>query len=166
MSKALFVIDMQEATMGKNHAKMFEYPTDLLKKINDVIQNTDAEVVVYIRNLMKHNLLNRFAPVKCFDGTKEAELVEGLAVISENIFDKFEGNAFSNGELDSFLKANNITEVEIIGVDGGGCVSLTALGAVDAGYKVILNTVAIGTVFEQKKMKYFEKLEKLGAKFV
>lgn len=37
MSKALFVIDMQEATMGKNHAKMFEYPTDLLKKINDVI---------------------------------------------------------------------------------------------------------------------------------
>lgn len=128
MSKALFVIDMQEATMGKNHAKMFEYPTDLLKKINDVIQNTDAEVVVYIRNLMKHNLLNRFAPVKCFDGTKEAELVEGLAVISENIFDKFEGNAFSNGELDSFLKANNITEVE--------------------------------------KMKYFEKLEKLGAKFV
>lgn len=92
--------------------------------------------------------------------------MEGLAVISENIFDKFEGNAFSNGELDSFLKANNITEVEIIGVDGGGCVSLTALGAVDAGYKVILNTVAIGTVFEQKKMKYFEKLEKLGAKFV
>ena len=88
----------------------------------------DAEVVVYIRNLMKHNLLNRFAPVKCFDGTKQAELVEGLAVISENIFDKFEGNAFSNGELDSFLKANNITEVE--------------------------------------KMKYFEKLEKLGAKFV
>ena len=48
MSKALFVIDMQEATMGKNYAKMFKYPTDLLKKINDVIQNTDAEVVVYI----------------------------------------------------------------------------------------------------------------------
>ena len=32
MSKALLVIDMQEVTLGKNHVKMFDYPTDLLKK--------------------------------------------------------------------------------------------------------------------------------------
>ena len=151
--------------MGVNHGKMFDYPSDLLEKINGVINSTNADMVVYIRNLMKNNLLNKFAPVKCFDGTKEAELVEGLSVVSGNIFDKYEGNAFSNAKLDSFLKANNVNEIEIIGVDGGGCVALTALGAVDAGYKVTLNTMGIGTVFEKQKNKYFEKLKKMGADF-
>lgn len=37
--------------------------------------------------------------------------------------------------LVGFLKEEGITEIEVIGVDGGGCVSLTALGAIDNGYR-------------------------------
>ena len=37
MRKALLVIDMQEATVGKNHADFFKYDTALLKKVNNVI---------------------------------------------------------------------------------------------------------------------------------
>lgn len=144
---------MQEATVGENHAKIFDYSSDLLKKVNEVIAGTDANTVVYIRNLMKKTLLNKLAPVKCFDGTPEAELVKGLSVINNNIFDKYEGDAFSNAKLNSFLQGNNITEIEVIGVDGGGCVSRTAIGALKAGYKVILNTSVIGTIFEMQKVK-------------
>lgn len=56
--------------------------------------------------------------------------------------------------------------VEVIGVDGGGCVSLTALGAMKEGYKVIVNEKAIGTMFVKKENKYFKQLKEAGAEFV
>ncbi len=34
-----------------------------------------------------------------------------------------------------------------MGVDGGACVALTALGAIKNGYKVIVNEAAIGTMY-------------------
>lgn len=163
MSKALLVVDMQELTVGKNHAKIFDYPVDFLDKVNTAIGNTDADIVIYIRNLMKNNLINKLAPFKCFEGTKEAELVAELKVVSNNVFEKYEGNAFSNTELISFLKKEKITEIEVIGVDGGGCVALTALGALECGFKVTLNTSYIGTVFEKQRDKYYQKLQEKGA---
>lgn len=162
--KALLVIDMQEVTVGKDRAKMFDYEPDIISKVNDVIEKNDF--VVYIRNLMKNNFINRLAPVKCFDGTREAELAEGLKIVSENVFDKYAGNAFSNEKLGEFLKENGVREVELIRVDGGGCVSLTAIGAANAGFKVVLNTAAIGTVFKSKQKTYYNSLRKLGAEFI
>lgn len=166
MSKALLVVDMQEATVGENHAKMFDYSKDLLDKVNEAIVSTDAEVVVYIKNLMKNNLINKLAPVKCFEGTKEAELVNGLKIFSNHVYVKYEGNAFSNAKLEEFLQSEGIQEIEVIGVDGGGCVSLTALGAIDNGYKVTLNTTCIGTVFKKQRDKYYKKLREKGATII
>ena len=166
MKKALLVIDMQEVTVGRNHADFFKYDNELLDRVNTVISNSDAVVVVYIKNLMKNNLINKLAPVKVFDNTPEAELAKDLLILSDFIFSKYTGDAFSNSEFSEFLKNNGIDTVELIGVDGGGCVSLTALGACENNYKVILNTSAIGTMFETKKDKYFDKLRRLGAEFV
>lgn len=61
-----------------------------------------------------------------------------------------------------FLKKESVDEIEMVGVDGGGCVALTALGACEAGFKVRLNTSAIGTVFT-KRDRYYEKLRSQGA---
>ena len=85
---------------------------------------------------------------------------------SEYIFDKYKGDAFSVPAFAAFLKEKSVDEVEIIGVDGGGCVSLTALGACTAGYRVRLNTAAIGTMFTAKRDKYYAKLKALGAEIV
>ena len=52
-----------------------------------------------------------------------------------------------------FLKKESVDEIEMVGVDGGGCVALTALGACEAGFKVRLNTSAIGTVFTDGSVK-------------
>jgi nicotinamidase-related amidase len=82
------------------------------------------------------------------------------------VVEKYKGDAFSNSELVNILKAKNVNEIEIVGVDGGGCVSLTAIGAIKAGYKVIVNTNAIGTMYEKNKRKYFKKLMALGAEFI
>ncbi len=114
MSKALLVIDMQEACVGKNHAEFFKYDSNIINKVNEEIKAN--ENVIYIRNLMKKNLINKLAPVQIFDGDKGAEL--------------------------------------------------TALGAIKNGFKAIVNTKAIGTMFEKKKDKYFQILEKKGATFI
>lgn len=166
MKKALLVVDMQEATVGETHADFFKYDNGLLERVNSVIKKTNASVVVYIRHLMKNNFINKFAPFKVFDNTPEAALAKELLLISSDVFSKFTGDAFSNSDFCLFLKNNSIDTVEVIGVDGGGCVSLTALGACKNGYKVIMNTSAIGTMFDTKKEKYFKKLKKLGAEFI
>ncbi len=64
------------------------------------------------------------------------------------------------------MKKSVIKCVEVVGVDGGGCVALTALGAVKEGYKVIVNENAIGTMFAKKRNKYFKKLKDAGAEFI
>ena len=123
-------------------------------------------MVIYIKNVMKKNLLNNFVPFHAYEGTEEVELVNNLQIVSENMFIKYEGNAFSNPALNEFLKKSDIKCVEVVGVDGGGCVALTALGAMKEGYKVIVNENAIGTMFVKKRDRYFKKLKNAGAEFI
>lgn len=103
---------------------------------------------------------------QCYEGTLQAELVKGLHVNSKYCFTKYKGDAFSNPKLTTFIKENGIDLIELVGVDGGGCVSLTAISACDLGFKVVLNNNAIGTTFVRKRNKYSKRLKKLGAEFV
>ena len=164
MNKALLVVDMQNICVGKNSAAVFKYDKDtLLDKVNMHIK--DYETVVYIKNIMKRNLINHFAPFKAYEGTVETELAEGLSVVSDNIFNKYQGDAFSNTELVQWIQKNDIKEIGIVGVDGGGCVALTAMGAIKNNLDVVLYEDAIGTIFVKKKNKYFKKLKTMGVKF-
>ena len=97
--------------------------------MNDVIDARSGEgcMVVYVRNVTKRSLIKRLALFKVYEGTPESELVEGLHVVSDHVFVKYVGDAFSNPELRVFLKQNGVESVEIVGVDGGGCVALTSL---------------------------------------
>lgn len=167
MKKALLVIDMQNVCVGENHSSYFKYDNKgLIHEVNKAIDSNENNLVVYIKNVMKKNLLNKFAPFRAYEGTEEIELVKELHIVSNNVYIKYEGNAFSNPALNAFLKEHNIEYVEVVGVDGGGCVALTALGAVKEGYKVIVNEMAIGTMFEKNRDKYFKKLRETGAEFI
>ncbi|MCM1087887.1 MAG: cysteine hydrolase [Muribaculaceae bacterium] len=167
MKKALLVIDMQNVCVGENHAQYFKYNnTDLIKAVNGVIEANKNNMVIYIKNIMKKNFLNKFAPFHAYEGTEDAALVNNLQIVSENVYTKYEGNAFSNPALNEFLKKNDIACVEVVGVDGGGCVALTALGAMKEGYQVIVNENAIGTMFIEKRDKYFKQLKDAGAEFI
>ena len=169
MSKALLVIDMQEAYVGERCASYLKYDKPaLLRAVNGVIDARSGEgcMVVYVRNVTKRSLIKSLALFKVYEGTPESELVEGLHVVSDHVFVKYVGDAFSNPELRVFLKQNGVESVEIVGVDGGGCVALTSLGAIENGYHVVVDERAIGTTFERSKAKYFKKLRKLGAEFI
>lgn len=166
MKKALLVIDMQEVCVGEKHAAYFAYDNaSLIQEVNNVIDANGENLVVYIKNVMKKNLVSKFAPFQAYEGSQEIELVEGLHVVSGNGCTKYKGDAFSNPELNELLREHDIECVQLVGVDGGGCVALTALGAVKAGYHVILKEKAIGTMFIKNKIKYDKKLRKAGAEF-
>ena len=167
MKKALLVIDMQNVCVGEKHATYFKYDNEILiQAVNKVIDENKDNPVIYIKNIMKKNLINKLAPFQAYEGTEEVELVSSLHVVSDYIFTKYEGNAFSNSELNEFLKKHHVECVEVVGVDGGGCVALTALGATKEGYSVIVNEKAIGTMFIKNKEKYFKKLREADVKFI
>ncbi|MGN2370122.1 MULTISPECIES: isochorismatase family protein [unclassified Clostridium] len=166
MEKALLVIDMQNFCVGKNQAALFKYKNlELIKNVNMIISEYEPQNVYYIVNIMEDNLSNKCAPFKAFAGSYEADIVSDLSVVNNKIFKKYESNAFSNKKLIEELMNSNITEVEIVGVDGGGCVALTAFAALELGFKVIMNTRGIGTTFNDKADKYNKQLKEQGVQF-
>ena len=82
------------------------------------------------------------------------------------MFNKNRGDAFSNPELLKYLQAHDIDTVEIIGVDGAGCVSKTALGALKNDLQVIINTTAVDTLFKNRQKRFFNTLKQKGVVFI
>jgi nicotinamidase-related amidase len=162
--KALLVLDLQEVCVGKNHSKLFRYDKQIVKKANEIIASNN--IVIYIRTLLKDKFPYKLSPIRIFDGNKNAELTEKLIKRGDIVFDKYRGDAFSNPELLKYLNSNNIDTVEIIGIDGGGCVYLTAMGAINNGLKVIINTKAIDTMLKKRQARLFEVLKEKGATFI
>ena len=75
VKKALLVIDMQNVWVGKKHATYFKYDNEsLIQTVNEVIDANESNVVVYIKNIMKKNFINKLAPFKAYEGTEEVEL--------------------------------------------------------------------------------------------
>lgn len=89
-----------------------------------------------------------------------------MSFSSDMLIEKYKGNAFTNPELNKLLQQKNCDEVQIVGVDGGGCVAHTAFGALENGYKVTIHKVAIGTMFIKKSEKYNRQLLDKGVKFI
>ena len=123
--KALVVIDIQN---------------DITKHYRDIIENINSAVdwameqamaVIYI----KHNNLSpgtrTFKP-----GTKGAELVPELKIVSENIFVKTKANALTSEAFAAFIEKNRINEFYIVGADATACVKSTCFNMAKAGYAV------------------------------
>ena len=162
--KAILVLDMQEICVGKNHAKIFRYDKNLIDKVNKIIASND--VVIYVRTLLKNNFFYKLSPIRVFDGTKQAELAEKLTEKSDIVFSKYRGDAFSNPKLFKYLKIQDIDAIEIIGLDGAGCIFKTALGALNNNLKVIINTTAVDTMFKNRQKRLFKLLKQKGVIFV
>lgn len=74
----------------------------MIRTVNEVIDANKDNLVVYIKNVMKKNLINKLAPFQAYEGTEEVDLVSNLHIISDYVFTKYEGNTFSNPNLMNF----------------------------------------------------------------
>ncbi|WP_081644828.1 cysteine hydrolase family protein [Butyrivibrio sp. AE2015] len=120
--KILLVIDIQEKYLNY-------YDADLLPRINAKIAaaKSTGTQVFYVRNIGINGDDDSYA------------LAKYLLIVSDNIYEKKFPSAFTNDSFVKELQIQNVTELEIIGVDGNSCIKKTYLDAANAGYKVTLN---------------------------
>ena len=138
--KALVIIDIQN---------------DITKNYKEIIANINTAIdwavenemhVVYIR----HNNLS--AGTRTFKpGTKGAELVPEMKIVSDNIFDKSKGNALTSDAFTAFIDEHQIQEFYIAGADATACVKSTCYNMRKAGYTVHVISDCI-TSYDKKKI--------------
>ena len=140
MNRALVVIDLQN-DITKNYR-------EIVGTINRAIDWAAANgmEVVYIQ----HNNLS--AGSRTFQpGTRGAELVPELKIVSDHIFTKTKSNALTSEAFAAFIRAHSISEFYIAGADATACVKSTCYNMTKAGYAVHVLADCI-TSYDKKKL--------------
>jgi len=148
-NKALVVIDIQN--------DITKHYRDIIGNINAAIEWATAEgiYVVYIKH---HNVT---AATRTFKpGSKGAELVPEMKVVSSNIFVKTKSNALISEPFSAFISANGINEFYVAGADAIACVKSTCFNMRKTGFTVHVLSDCV-TSFDLKKLPemlaYYEK---------
>jgi len=145
--KALIVIDMQEAYVGRNR-KNCPYASDQLVRnihlrIADYEQRND--LVVYIKNKGK--------------AQHASELVPELRRASGLVFEKSKASCFSNDHLLACLREKSIEAIELAGVDGNCCVAISAIEGKKLGFEIRFHLSCIGIANAEKFASTRRRLE-------
>ena len=138
--KALVVIDIQN--------DITKHYRDIIDRLNAAIEWTveSGMDIVYIQ----HNNLS--AGTRTFKpGTKGAELVPELRIVSDHIFVKTKANALTSDEFSAYIRDNGIDEFYITGADATGCVKSTCFNMTKAGYTVHVISDCV-TSYDLKKL--------------
>ena len=139
-NSALVVIDLQN---------------DITKHYREIIENVNAAIdwavekelwVIYIQ----HNNLS--AGTRTFKpGTRGAELVPELNVVSDHIFTKSKSSALTSEAFTAFIQENGITEFYLAGADAAACIKSTCFNLAKRGYSVHVLSDCI-TSYDKKKL--------------
>lgn len=164
MDNVLLIVNMQEFYVGKcRNKKLYDYDCDsLIDKINKRIAKYEPEEVFYVKTIGK-GLFKGGMPKA---NNAESDIVAKLKVVSKNVYTKSKPDAFSNDALGEFMRARNVKNVEICGVDGGNSVGASAVGGFEYELKMVYNDAVIGTIDKEKEEKFREKLSKGKCTFI
>ena len=137
---ALVVIDLQN---------------DITKHYREIIENVNAAIgwavqtelwIIYIQ----HNNLS--AGSRTFKpGTRGAELVPEMKIVSDTVFTKTKGNALTSEDFAGFIQENGITEFFIAGADATACIKSTCYNMAKNGYTVHVLSDCI-TSYDKKQL--------------
>ena len=141
--------------MSKKALVVIDIQNDITKHYRDIIDNINSAIdwamkqamtVIYI----KHNNLS--AGTRTFKpGTKGAELVPELKIVSDHIFVKTKSNALTSEAFSEFIRSKDIREFYITGADATACVKSTCFNMTKAGYAVHVISDCV-TSYDLKKM--------------
>lgn len=154
-NKALVVIDIQN---------------DITKNYRDIIDNLNAAVewaaerglcVIYIRH---ENLSEGTRTFK--HGTRGAELVGELKIVSGNIFTKYKGSVLSSGEFKEFIDKNGISDFYIAGADAAFCVKSSCYNLIKSGYGVCVLSDCITSYDKGRIPEMLQYYESKGCRLI
>lgn len=139
-NSALVVIDLQN-DITKNYKEIIE-------KVNSAIDLAVQKdlPVVYIQHNNLSDGTRTFKP-----GTRGAELVPELKVVSDYIFTKSKSNALTSEKFAAFILEHDISEFYIAGADAAACIKSTCFNMTKSGYTVHVLSDCI-TSYDKKKL--------------
>ena len=142
--------------MMKNRALVvIDIQNDITKHYRDIIGNINAAIewavtegmhIVYIKHNNITTATRTFKP-----GSKGAELVPEMKVVSSNIFVKTKSNALTSEAFSAFISANGINEFYVAGADATACVKSTCFNMRKAGFTVQVLSDCV-TSYDLKKL--------------
>jgi nicotinamidase/pyrazinamidase len=160
---ALLVIDIQEGITGKTAPKftqnMVLQSVPFIEKVNQTINLAQSKnmPVIYIRQENTDKLFNILFKNFMAKGSPSAALDPRVKVVEGPVFTKSKMDAFSNPQLEEFLKTNNINHLYVTGLSAMACVDRTIKAALNRGYAVSAITDAIiGEKVEKTEVNYRE----------
>ena len=139
-NSALVVIDLQN-DITKNYK-------EIIVKVNEAVDWAEQKElwIVYIQ----HNNLS--AGTRTFKpGTRGAELVPELNVVSDHIFTKVKSNALTSEAFAAFIREHEISEFYVVGADAAACIKSTCYNMTKSGYTVHVLSDCI-TSYDKKKL--------------
>ena len=134
---------------------MIDLQNDITKNYKEIIETTNQAIDWAAANAMDvvyigHNNLS--AGTRTFQpGTRGAELVPELKIVSDHIFTKTKSNALTSEEFSAFIQTHNITEFFIAGADATACIKSTSYNMTKAGYAVHVLSDCI-TSYDKEKL--------------
>jgi len=163
---ALLVIDIQEDYTGPQARKPYHDAERIVAATNALLAQARQRgmVVVYIENVIDNRLLAFFTGGINAPGAPGTEMDRRLLAVPGAItLTKKRADAFSNPELDGFLRAHRVNRVLLTGLDAAYCVNATAGGALNRGYQVTLFPEAIATESGKSLSKLAAEWREAGA---
>jgi succinoglycan biosynthesis transport protein ExoP len=168
---ALLVLDIPEVFNGssKRYSPSPEACDRLMATINGLSQAASrfGIMVLYAHQERASTVatpLSRF-PMKKSNGKRATRIrsYKRLKMVSKYTFTKRGEDAFSNGELDDFLRKKGIAHLFLAGVDSAMSIKETAHSALDLGYRVTFIQDAIFTAYESRWERVRKTFESAAA---
>jgi nicotinamidase-related amidase len=161
-NKVLVVLDIQKVyttTVMPDSAS-----SRLIENTNKIIELFNPDKVVYIKSLVRV-LDVSFKGFKV-DTLPNLEIDNRLKIVSDNIFWKTEGDAFTSKEFSEFIKKQNFKEFIVVGLLAERCVTNTLLGGNKLGYSMYYVPEAVVAKSQDKMQKTQKKLQKNNVKAI
>jgi len=159
--KFIIVLDIQDYYTGN---KLSESSSQqLINAVNKVINNSNANRIIYIKRT--HKLLNLSLSYPFIYASLDSaamHLDKRINIVNDQIFIKEKSSAFSIMELNDFLKQNNATEIIIMGLLAEQCVYDSLIEGLKLGYKMYVIPEAIIGKTEKRKDEILKTLVSKG----
>ncbi len=150
-SAALVVIDLQN---------------DITKNYREIIENVNEAIdwavqkelwIIYVQHNNLSEGTRTFKP-----GTRGAEFVPELKILSGNIFTKSKSNVLTDEAFTAFIKEKGITEFYVAGADAAACIKSTCYNMAKSGYTVHVLSDCITSYDKRKIPEMLEYYESKG----
>jgi len=157
---ALLVIDIQEGTTG-TYSTVPHYKNQadsLITTINTLINKADQKniPVIYIYHQNSNILHNFISGGKMKKGSPGTKIDSRVHIVTDLLFPKHKMDAFSNPQLDTYLRNKHIDHLYITGLDAVFCVDRTVRAALNRNYKVTYITDAVICYSYEKKQQILD----------